>query len=105
MAKGAQAKEALMKRFITAVGNDYAGTETDKDFYFWSTENGERVQIKVSMTCPKTPVEFNGNGGDLNFDDEAPSGGGSGGSAPVAQATMSEDEQATLERLMKELDL
>lgn len=104
MAKGAQAKEALMKRFITAVGNDYAGTENDKDFYFWSTENGERVQIKVSMTCPKTPVEFNGNGGDLNFDDEAaPSG-----SAPAATAIpakMSEDEQATLERLMKELDL
>ena len=102
MAKGAQAKEALIKRFITAVGNDYAGTENDKDYYFWSQENGERVQIKVSMTCPKTPVEFEGNGGDLNFEDD----GGGGSNSPAANPVkMSEDEQATLERLMKELNL
>ena len=89
MAKGAQAKEALIKRFATAVGADYCG---------------ERVQIAVSMTCPKTPVIFNGNGGDLNFDDEdAPSGGG--GAPAASPVSMSEDEQATLERLMKELDL
>ena len=57
MAKGALAKEALIKRFATAVGNDYCG-ELDKKYYFWSVENGERVQIAVSMTCPKTPIEF-----------------------------------------------
>lgn len=102
MAKGAQAKEALIKRFITAVGNDYAGTENDKDYYFWSQENGERVQIKVSMTCPKTPVEFEGNGGDLNFEDDSGGGNNSPAANPVK---MSEDEQATLERLMKELNL
>ena len=104
MAKGAQAKEALIKRFAAAVGADYCG-EADKKYYFWSQENGERVQIAVSMTCPKTPVIFNGNGGDLNFDeDDAVPSSGSGNStaSPVA---MSEDEQATLERLMKELDL
>lgn len=103
MAKGALAKEALIKRFATAVGNDYCG-ELDKKYYFWSVENGERVQIAVSMTCPKTPIEFQGHGGDLNFDDE--DGGGGGGSAPaVSPVAMSEDEAATLERLMKELDL
>lgn len=103
MAKGALAKEALIKRFATAVGNDYCG-ELDKKYYFWSVENGERVQIAVSMTCPKTPIEFQGHSGDLNFDDE--DGGGGGGSAPAASpVAMSEDEAATLERLMKELDL
>ena len=101
MAKGAEAKNALIKRFITAVGKDYAGTENDKDYYFWSQENGEKIQIKVTMTCPKTPVEFNGNGGDLNFDDDT-----GGSTAPAASPMkMSEDEAATLERLMKELDL
>lgn len=105
MAKGTQAKEALIKRFAAAVGADYCG-EADKKYYFWSTENGERVQIAVALTCPKTPVAFNGNGGDLNFDDEdVPSGGGSGGAGAPSPVTMSEDEQATLERLMKELDL
>ena len=104
MAKGTVAKEALMKRFIAAVGSDYAGTENDKDYYFWSQENGERVQIKVSMTCPKTPVEFQGNGGDLNFDED--DAGSSGGATVAASPVkMTEDEQATLERLMKELDL
>ena len=101
MAKGNEAKAALIKRFAAAVGADYLG-EQDKKYYFNSKENGEVVQIAVSMTCPKTPVTFNGHGGDLNFDDEsgpiaAPSGG-----SPVE---MTEDEQATLDRLMKELDL
>jgi len=99
MAKGALAKEALIKRFATAVGNDYCG-ELDKKYYFWSTENGERVQIAVSMTCPKTPIEFQGNGGDLNFED-----GDTPAAPPASPMTMGEDEAATLERLMKELDL
>lgn len=101
MAKGALAKEALIKRFATAVGNDYCG-ELDKKYYFWSVENGERVQIAVSMTCPKTPIEFQGHGGDLNFDDNTENTSTSPAASPMA---MSEDEAATLERLMKELDL
>lgn len=101
MAKGALAKEALIKRFATAVGNDYCG-ELDKKYYFWSVENGERVQIAVSMTCPKTPIEFQGHGGDLNFDDNTENASASPAASPMA---MSEDEAATLERLMKELDL
>lgn len=103
MAKGAQAKEALIKRFATAVGADYCG-EADKKYYFWSQENGERVQIAVSLTCPKTPVMFEGNGGDLDFES------GDVGSAQAKPLTsnpvkMDADEKATLERLMKELDL
>lgn len=102
MARGTQAKEALIKRFATAVGADYCG-ESDKKYYFWSQENGERIQIAVSLTCPKTPIAFNGNGGDLNFEDDADipvSSGNSGNSV-----AMGEEEKATLERLMKELDL
>ena len=101
MAKGNEAKAALIKRFAAAVGADYLG-EQDKKYYFNSKENGEVVQIAVSMTCPKTPVTFNGHGGDLNFDDEDGSVIASSGGSPVE---MSEDEQATLDRLMKELDL
>lgn len=100
MAKGAQAKEALIKRFAAAVGADYCG-EADKKYYFWSVENGERVQIAVSMTCPKTPIIFNGNGGDLNFE-EAPDLPAATASSPM---DMDASEKATLERLMKELDL
>ena len=100
MAKGNEAKAALIKRFAAAVGADYLG-EQDKKYYFNSKENGEVVQIAISMTCPKTPVTFNGHGGDLNFDEDDSVPVASGGS-PVE---MSEDEQATLERLMNELGL
>lgn len=100
MAKGNEAKAALIKRFAAAVGADYLG-EQDKKYYFNSKENGEVVQIAISMTCPKTPVVFNGRGGDLNFDEEVSTPAATG-SSPVE---MSEDEQATLDRLMKELDL
>lgn len=97
MAKGAIAKDALLARFKAALGSDYLGTDDGKKFYFRSSENGEEVQIAVTMTCPKTPfaapaVAANGT---LDFE-----------SAPVApKVAMQEDEKATLDRLMKELDL
>lgn len=101
MAKGNEAKAALIKRFAAAVGADYLG-EQDKKYYFNSKENGEVVQIAISMTCPKTPVTFNGHGGDLNFDEDEPAPAPATSASPVE---MSEDEQATLERLMNELGL
>lgn len=99
MAKGAEAKANFIKRLSTALGADYIG-EVDKKYYVWSTENGERIQLAIALTCPKTPVTVQGNGGDLNFeDDDAPVVGAS------KKAQMDADEKATLERLMKELDL
>ena len=97
MAKGAIAKDNLIKRFITALGEDYVGVdETGKKFYFWSTENGERMQVYVSLTYAKNPLICKASGGDLNFE-EVPK-------IPV-KAEMQEDEKATLERLMAELGL
>lgn len=99
MARGAEAKANFIKRLSTALGADYIG-EVDKKFYVWSTENGERIQLAIALTCPKTPVAVQGNGGDLNFeDDDTPV-------APVSRkAEMDAEEKATLEKLMKELDL
>ena len=96
MAKGSIAKENLIKRFATAVGEDFI-CENDKKFYFWSTENGERVQVAVSMTVPKTPVECTAPGGDLNFETE--------NVTTVKPVEMQESEKEILDRLMKELDL
>lgn len=94
MAKGAIAKENLVKRFAEAVGADYVG-EFDKKYYFWSTENGERVQIAVAMTCPKNPI-----GGTMNsFEGEGAL------DVPQTSSSMTETEQEQLDRLMKELDL
>ena len=91
-ARGSVAKENLIERFKNALGEDYVGTEDGKKFFFWSDENGERIQVAITMTVPKTPLastmtEF---AADSVF-------------APKAE--MGEDEKATLDRLMKELGL
>jgi len=101
MARGAEAKANFIKRLSTALGADYIG-EVDKKFYVWSTENGERIQLAIALTCPKTPVAVQGNGGDLNFEDDDVPTSIVGASK---RTQMDAEEKATLERLMKELDL
>lgn len=96
MAKGSIAKENLIKRFAAAVGEDFI-CEKDKKFYFWSTENGERVQVAIALTVPKTPVECTAPGGDLNFETE--------NVTTAKPVEMQESEKEILDRLMKELDL
>lgn len=96
MAKGSIAKANLLDKFKTALGQDYVGMDSDgKKAYFWSTENGERMQVCISMTVPKTPLNGSSiKSNELDFDEKAP-----------ATAAMGEDEQATLNRLMEELGL
>lgn len=94
MAKGTIAKTNLLERFKAALGKDFAGMDADgKKAYFWSNENGEKMQVCVTMTVPKNPV-VNVAPQEMTFDDDA-----------VPVATLDEKEQATLERLMKELNL
>lgn len=98
MAKGNVAKENLIKRFAEAVGEDYAGTdETGKKYYFWSTEGGERLQVCLTLTVPKTPVNASRASDVINFSDSD--------DAPPFEMPMQEDEKATIDRLIKELDL
>lgn len=55
MAKGATAKVNVINKIALAFGDDYIG-EVDKKVYVWADDGGERVQIAIAMTCPKTPV-------------------------------------------------
>lgn len=77
MAKGAVAKEQIAKKMAEVFGADWIG-ERDKKYYLWANENGERIQIAISMTCPKTPIGEAGATADsnvLNFEDGATVGG------------------------------
>ena len=56
MARGSTAKENITKRLAAAFGEDLIG-EYDKKIYVWADDGGERVQIAISMTCPKAPIE------------------------------------------------
>lgn len=98
MAKGTIAKQNLLERFKTALGSDFAGMDADnKKAYFWSTESGERVQVCVTMTVPKTPVVTTSAPQEIVFGDDP--------AMPVDEPVIPENEQAILERLAKELGL
>lgn len=54
-AKGAAAKNLVNKKLQEAFGKDYIGPVNGKT-YVWADDGGERVQIALTLTCPKTPV-------------------------------------------------
>lgn len=106
MAKGAEAKANVVKKIQAAFGADFIG-EYDKKVYVWAQENGEKIQIAISMTCPKNPVgvvnpaamDF---GGDLDFENM--------GASVIAQmnfepAEISDEEKQTVADLMAKLGL
>ena len=56
MARGANAKLEVTKKIQEAFGNDYIA-EVDKKIYVWANDGGaEKVQIAISLTCPKVEV-------------------------------------------------
>ena len=103
-AKGTLAKENLIKKMAAALpAGTYVG-EFDKKHYFWSEENGEKVQIAITMTCPKNPVgevTVASNGG-LDFSGAAPTA-----IAPAVHepAEITEEEKANIADLMAKLGL
>ena len=55
MARGAQAKNKVEQIISSAFKDNFLGIY-DKKLYVQAEENGEMVQIAISLTCPKTPV-------------------------------------------------
>lgn len=104
MARGAIAKTAVEKKLATAFGSDYIG-EYDKKYYVWADDGGERVQIALSMTCPKVMVaevaQINSEGG-IDFTESdafvvAPSG--------FEPVTFTQEEEDTISALIEKLNL
>ena len=56
MAKGAIAKDRVVAKLKEIFGADYIG-ENQKKYYVWADDGGEKVQIAISLTCAKTPIE------------------------------------------------
>lgn len=99
MAKGANAKNVVINKIATAFGADYIG-EVDKKIYVWADDGGEKVQIAIALTCPKTqvaaaPVANN----DWDFEDSP---------AVVGQQTkleITDEEKARIADMMSRLGL
>ena len=104
MAKGTIGKQNVINKIKQAFGADFIG-EYDKKIYVWTTENGERIQIALSLTCPKVPVAISDNPttGDFNFEDDAPNMVVAAGAYQPAEITKEERERVN--DLMKRLGL
>lgn len=105
MAKGQIAKEQVSAKIAEAFGKDFVGI-VDKKLYVWGTENGERVQICLSMTCPKTPIESGtapvaNTTTTGNFDWS----GGSAAPAPQAPVEISKEDDEQVTELMRRLGI
>lgn len=105
MSRGNLAKENLINKIIALMGKDYIGC-FDKKYYFNLEENGEKVQIAITMTCPKNPVgniDFSAEpGNSLNFEDMS-AGPVAGGNA--AKTEITDEEKKNIAELMTRLGL
>ena len=107
--KGSIAKGIVGNKIAEVFGADYVGEISGKH-YVWATENGERVQIAIALTCPKTPVgevpqtAKPVSSGSFNWDDSTEST-----TTPAVSnykpAEITEDEKARVAELMRKLNL
>lgn len=105
MARGSVAKERVEKKIAIAFGEDWIGIY-DKKLYVWANDGGERVQIAISLTCPKNPIEVNkevDTDGDWDFSDDSPKM--TVAVNPTAPAEITEEEVDNLKKLMERLGL
>lgn len=107
MARGSEAKAAVVKKLAATFGENFIG-EFDKKIFVWEQENGEKIQIAISLTCPKTPIVIDNtvttSGGDWDFTDEGSFSTTVAVSA-AAPAEITEEEKANIAELMKKLGL
>ena len=103
MARGAQAKSKVEQIISSAFKDNFLGIY-DKKLYVQAEENGEMVQIAISLTCPKTPVVVSDK--PLNFDDKLNfEDGATVIPHPQIQSEISDEERQTVKELMERLGL
>lgn len=107
MAKGTIAKSNIEKIIQDAFGENYIGI-FDKKIYVWADDGGQKVQIAISMTCPKNEVEITApstpikNGG---WDFEAPAAVATTGQVGAEPAEITAEEKANLAILLERLGM
>ena len=103
MARGAQAKNKVEQIISSAFKDNFLGVY-DKKLYVQAEENGEMVQVAISLTCPKTPVAISDK--PLNFDDKLNfEDGATIIPHPQMQTEISDEERQTVKELMERLGL
>lgn len=91
--KGTIAKTNVENKIKEAFGSDFVGI-ADKKLYVLAEDGGQKVQIAISLTCPK-----------VGLDVDAPVGNSfvEGTGAPVVEMTA--EEEANIQTLIAKLGL
>lgn len=89
-----------------AFGNDFIG-EVDKKVYVWADDGGEKVQIALALTCPKTQVAAPEGSSfvdhsDWSFEDDAPA---ATMTQAAVKAEVTDEEKARIADMMSRLGL
>ena len=100
MAKGATAKVNVENKIREAFGADFVGN-VDKKIYVWADDGGEKVQICISMTCPKVPVGVGSENNGIDFDNMP----ASGSATEFKPAEITNEETENIRKLLSELGL
>lgn len=107
MARGSEAKNQVEKIIKEAFGDNFIGV-FDKKLYVWGQEGAERVQIAITMTCPKNEIEVAApttpvkNGG---WDFEAPAAASITGQVGAEPAEITEQELQNIADLLAKIGL
>ena len=102
--RGSLAKAEVIKKIIDTFGDSYIGEFSGKH-YIWANDGGQKVQIAIALTCPKTnvgdaPAERASNV--LDFENMSAA---DVGSATRRNVEITEDEKVHIQKLMAELNL
>lgn len=54
--RGTVAKQEVIEKLRESFGNNFIG-EHEKKIYVWANDGGDRVQIAITLTCPKIQIE------------------------------------------------
>ena len=105
--KGTNAKIQVENIIKEAFGANFAGV-ADRKLYVWADDGGEKVQIAITLTCPKTNVDFGDNAG--GFIEAGPATGIIGSYVgkrvtiePIVE--MTPEEEANIQTLLEKLGL
>ena len=98
-ARGSIAKENVEKIIKEAFGKSFVGV-SDKKIYVTADDGGEQVQISISLTCPKNPIEVvSGDGQGFDFSNPTMA------ATTFTPAEYTEEEKETINELMRALNL
>lgn len=89
--KGTEAKKIVEDTIAKAFGEKFLGI-VDKKIYLEIQENGEPVQVALTMTCPKAAIDFGERKTSASVEEK------------VVNTEFTKEETQTIENILAKLD-